>query len=78
MAVRKPQPKPLVRCADCRHFRRDTEGMSRNAFTHEYFMGVCAAGLDPDRTRNERTGIAKAFADKKRTCNNFKYHDTKQ
>ena len=58
----KAKPKPtLVVCADCRHFRRDTTGPSRNAYTHVYFMGTCALGLTPD------TPI-KQFADKQREC----------
>ena len=62
MAI-KSKPKPtLVVCADCRHFRRDTTGPSRNAYTHVYFMGTCALGLTPD------TPI-KQFADKQRECN---------
>ena len=59
----KAKPKPtLVVCADCRHFRRDTTGPSRNAYTHVYFMGTCALGLTPD------TPI-KQFANKQRECN---------
>lgn len=50
-----------VRCADCRHFKRDTEGISHNVYTGEYFMGTCTAGLHPD------TPI-KQFADHLREC----------
>lgn len=50
-----------VRCADCQHFKRDTEGISRNVYTGEYFMGTCTAGLHPD------TPI-KQFADHLREC----------
>ena len=58
----KAKPKPtLVVCADCRHFRRDTTGPSRNVYTHVYFMGTCALGLTPD------TPI-KQFADKPHIC----------
>lgn len=53
-----------VRCADCRHFRRDTEGISLSVETGEYFMGVCGTGLRPD------TPI-KQFADKERICNQY-------
>lgn len=55
----------LVTCGTCRHFRRDTEGPSYNAYTHEYFMGVCGLGLKPDSP-------IKQFADKKRVCNEYK------
>lgn len=55
-----PEPKK-VRCADCQHFQRDTEGVSRNIYTGEYFMGTCTAGLHPD------TPI-KQFADHLREC----------
>ena len=59
----KTKPKPiLVTCASCRHFRRDTEGPSFNAYTHVYFMGTCGLGLTP------HTPI-KQFADKPHECN---------
>ena len=62
----KTKPKPiLVTCATCRHFRRDTSGPSRNAYTHVYFMGSCALGLTPD------TPI-KQFADKPHEYNKHK------
>lgn len=54
----------LVRCGECRHFRRDTEGPSYNVYTHEYFMGVCGLGLKPDSP-------IKQFADKSRVCGNY-------
>lgn len=54
----------LVTCGTCRHFRRDTDGPSRNAYTHEYFMGACAFGLKPDSP-------IKQFADKARVCERF-------
>ena len=59
------QKVTLVTCGTCRHFRRDTEGPSYNAYTHEYFMGVCGLGLKPDSP-------IKQFADKKRVCNEHK------
>jgi hypothetical protein len=55
----------IVRCSDCVHFRRDTEGISRSVTTGEYFMGVCKAGLHPDSP-------IKQFANKYRLCNSFK------
>lgn len=61
----------LVTCGTCRHFRRDTEGPSYNAYTHEYFMGESDIGCDPDRTFNEERGTAKIFADKARVCNRY-------
>ncbi len=54
----------MVRCADCRHFRRDIHGISFCITTGEYFMGVCSLGLTPDRPR-------KQFADKRRVCQQF-------
>lgn len=60
----KEKPK-LVMCRGCRHFRRDTEGRSYNAYTHEYFMGVCGLGLKPDSP-------IKQFADRERLCKAFK------
>lgn len=74
MAVRSNRPvaKPvLVRCGTCRHFRRDTEGRSYNVYTHEYFMGECGLGCDPDHTYNEQRGTAKIFADNPRQCNKY-------
>lgn len=59
-----PQKPTLVTCGTCRHFRLDTEGPSYNAYTHEYFMGVCGLGLKPDSP-------IKQFADKKRVCGRF-------
>ena len=68
----KAKPKPvLVTCGRCRHFRRDTEGPSYNAYTHEYFMGESDIGCDPDHTFNEVRGTAKIFADRQRVCENF-------
>ena len=61
----------LVTCGRCRHFRRDTEGPSYNAYTHEYFMGESDIGCDPDHTYNEVRGTAKIFADRQRVCENF-------
>lgn len=67
----KPRKVALVTCATCRHFRRDTEGASRNVYTHEYFMGECDMGFDPDNTYNEERGTAKIFANKPRVCNKY-------
>ncbi len=64
----------LVTCGTCRHFRRDTEGPSYNAYTHEYFMGERDIGCDPDHTYNEERGTAKIFADKPRVCNEYKFN----
>ena len=66
MAVTRkiPQKVTLVTCGRCRHFRRDTEGPSYNAYTHEYFMGVCGLGRKPDSP-------IKQFADKARVCDSF-------
>ena len=61
----------LVTCGRCRHFRRDTEGPSYNAYTNEYFMGESDIGCDPDHTYNEVRGTAKIFADRQRVCENF-------
>ena len=66
-----PDPKK-VRCADCRHFVRDTTGLSRRNGTGEYFMGVSDIGCDPDRTYNKKTGTAKIFADKERYCTQWR------
>lgn len=61
----------LVTCGRCRHFRRDTEGPSYNAYTHEYFMGESDIGCDPDHTYNEVRGTAKIFADRQRVCSKY-------
>lgn len=72
--LRKKNDKPvLVECATCLHFRRDTDGPSRNVHTREYFMGECRLGRDPDNTYNEKYGTAKIFADKKRVCGDHKH-----
>ena len=68
----KPSKPVLVTCATCRHFLRDTDGPSRNVYTHVYFMGESDIGCDPDHTFNEQRGTAKIFADKPRICNNHK------
>lgn len=66
------QAKPrLVTCGTCQHFRRDTEGPSYNIYTHEYFMGECGIGCNPDRTYNKERGTAKIFANKPRVCNSY-------
>jgi hypothetical protein len=64
--AKKQQPKSepkKVYCAECRHFRRDTEGRSRTV-DGEYFMGICLKGLTPDSPK-------KQFADKPRVCNTY-------
>lgn len=50
-----------VRCAGCVHFQRDTEGISHNAYTGEFFMGICTEGLHPHSP-------IKQFADKLHAC----------
>lgn len=63
-------PKPAkVYCSDCSHFVRDTEGISRNIETGEYFMGICNKGLTPD-------GCKKVFANHLRICT--EHQTTKQ
>lgn len=61
----KPKTPPAepkrVTCGECRHFVRDTSGISRSNETGEYFMGVCGKGLTPDNIR-------KVFANKPRIC----------
>lgn len=57
--------KPRVRCAECRHFKRDTEGISRSIITGEYFMGICTLGLMPDSP-------IKQFADHPRHCDRYR------
>lgn len=59
------QELPIISCSDCRWFVRDTEGISRNAYTGEYFMGICSKNLHPDSPR-------KQFANKPRQCKHFK------
>lgn len=66
--MKAKQPKteqPKVRCADCRHFERDTEGISRNINTGVYFLGICKQGQHPDST-------VKQFADRERECSTYK------
>lgn len=65
---KKPQEveQPTVYCCNCIHFQRDTEGISRNLETGEYFMGQCKQGLHPDT-------IKKQFANKPRKCNKYKF-----
>lgn len=61
---KKEEPIIKVTCGECRRFVRDTSGNSYNAYTREYFMGLCSIGLTPDTKR-------KQFANKPRTCNRF-------
>ena len=69
MAAAKTKDKKdtikLVRCADCVFFKIDIEGISHNAYTGEYFMGICTEGLHPDSP-------IKQFADNPRVCDTFK------
>ena len=60
---KEKKPK-IVTCSTCAHFRRDTSGPSRNAYTHVYFMGTCAIGLTPHSP-------IKQFADKPHQCNQY-------
>lgn len=60
----KEKKQTFVRCQDCVFFKRDTEGISRNAYTGEYFMGICTLGLTPDSPK-------KQFADKLRVCSKY-------
>jgi hypothetical protein len=69
MARKKKETKqavepPKVYCGECKHFIRDTSGISRT-INGEYFMGICAEGLHPDSPK-------KQFADKARKCETFK------
>ena len=61
------QPE-TVYCGECKFFVRDTDGINRNAYTVEFFMGVCTKGLHPDTPK-------KQFADKARKCETFKNKD---
>lgn len=61
---KKTKPElPTVFCAECRLFTRDTQGISRRAYTGEYFMGLCSKGI--------HDGLSKVFADKPRKCSNY-------
>ena len=75
MAKKKKESKqtveqPKVYCGECRHFVRDTSGISRT-IDGEYFMGVSDIGCDPDNTFNPIKGTAKIFADKARKCEHY-------
>lgn len=68
MARKKKETKqavepPKVYCGECKHFIRDTSGISRT-INGEYFMGICAEGLHPDTPK-------KQFADKARKCEHY-------
>lgn len=53
-----------VRCAACRHFKRDTSGSSRNVVTGEYFIGSCPFG--------HGDGVeGRVMADVKRVCKDY-------
>lgn len=56
-------PKKVF-CANCKVFNRDTEGISYNKETGEYYMGECGKGLHPDTPR-------KQFANKPRYCDSY-------
>ena len=58
---------PKVYCGECKHFIRDTSGISRTV-DGEYFMGICTEGLHPDSPK-------KQFADKARKCETYKPKD---
>lgn len=60
----KECPKQVV-CAECRHFKRDIDGISRVLETGMYFMGVCELGLKPDSP-------IKQFAIKPRICKEYR------
>lgn len=65
MKAKRPNTEqPKVRCADCRHFERDTTGISHNIETGVYFMGVCRKGHTPDSP-------VKQFADKEKFCDAY-------
>ena len=59
--------RPKVYCGECKHFVRDTSGISRTV-DGEYFMGICTEGLHPDSP-------IKQFADKARKCETYKPKD---
>lgn len=61
---KKEEEKPRIKCADCKHFVRDTDGISRRNDTHEYFMGDCLKSIYPDHCR-------KVFAELERVCDSF-------
>lgn len=70
--ARKAEPKEpkivLVRCRDCQHEVRDTEGISRVNGTGEYFM--CHCKKDHDITKWGYK--AKLFRDHQRTCRDYR------
>lgn len=57
-----------VFCCDCVHFQRDTEGISRNIETGEFYMGHCAKDCDVTPYGYK----AKMFANKPRKCPKFR------
>ena len=57
-----------VRCRDCLHFQRDTEGISYSFKDHEFFMGICQVYHGVDR---HPYGL-KVFADNERICRKWK------
>lgn len=62
--VTEQKQPATVYCGECQFFVRDTDGINRNAYTGEFFMGVCTKGLHPD------TAI-KQFANKPRHCEKY-------
>lgn len=65
--MKRTKPQQMkVRCADCRHFQRDTEGLCYNVVTGVYFMGTCPLG------HSEGTVKGRVFADANRVCGDFK------
>lgn len=53
-----------VYCSDCPLFVRDTEGISFNIQTGEFFMGTCPKGHGDGKP-------GKVFADKPRECKDY-------
>lgn len=62
--VTEEPKKVLVSCGACKRFQRDTEGISYNRETGEYFMGLCGLGLKPDTP-------FKQFANRPRECDKY-------
>jgi len=60
------KPKP-VRCCECRHEIRDTEGPSYNMETGEFFLCRCEKGHHIDRYGH----LAKLFREEDRICKDW-------
>ena len=69
MAEKKKIQQKKVKCMDCKNEIRDTEGISHNAFTGEFFLCRCKKGHD----RNKFDQLAKLFIDEERFCNDFEH-----